>query len=51
MSDNIQKDLLKEMDDRWRSALAANCAQLKEELHQQVRRDLTEYGRTLCVHR
>jgi hypothetical protein len=32
------------MNDRWQSAFVANSTQLKEELHQQVRRDLTEFA-------
>jgi len=40
----IRQDLLEEMNDRWQSAFAANCAQLKEELQRQVRRDLTEFA-------
>jgi hypothetical protein len=40
----LRQDLLKEMDERWQSAFTANCAQLKDELHQQVRRDLTEFA-------
>jgi len=40
----IRQDLLVQMNDRWQSAFAAGCAQLKEELHQQVRRDLTEFA-------
>jgi hypothetical protein len=40
----IQNDLVKEMDERWQSAFAANCAQLKDELQQQVRRDLMEFA-------
>ena len=40
----IQNDLAKEMDERWQSAFAANCAQLKDELQQQVRRDLIEFA-------
>ena len=40
----IRNDLSKEMDERWQSAFAANCAQLKDELQQQVRRDLTEFA-------
>ncbi|MGB2876583.1 MAG: hypothetical protein WBB97_00920, partial [Dehalococcoidales bacterium] len=35
---------LKQMNDRWQSAFAAGCAQLKEELQRQVRRDLTEFA-------
>ncbi len=40
----IRQDLLEEMNDRWQSAFAANCAQLKDELQRQVRRDLTEFA-------
>jgi hypothetical protein len=40
----IRQDLLEQMNDRWQSAFAAGCAQLKEELQRQVRRDLTEFA-------
>jgi len=40
----IRQDLLEQMNDHWQSAFAAGCVQLKEELHQQVRRDLTEFA-------
>ena len=40
----IAKDLTEQMNQRWQSAFAANCAQLKDELQQQVRRDLTEFA-------
>jgi hypothetical protein len=40
----IRNDLAKEMNERWQSAFVANCARLKEELQQQVRRDLTEFA-------
>lgn len=40
----IRNDLAKEMNERRQSAFAANCAQLKDELQQQVRRDLTEFA-------
>ena len=40
----IRQDLLEQMDDRWQSAFAAGCAQIKEELQRQVRRDLTEFA-------
>jgi len=40
----IRNDLTKEMDERWQTIFAANCAQLKDELQQQVRRDLTEFA-------
>lgn len=40
----IRNDLAKEMNERWDSVFAANCTQLKDELQQQVRRDLTEFA-------
>jgi len=40
----IRNDLSEEMNERWQSAFAANCAQLKDELQQQVRRDLMEFA-------
>jgi len=40
----IRESLTEEMDERWQSAFAANCAQLKDELQQQVRRDLMEFA-------
>ncbi|MHC4242264.1 MAG: hypothetical protein ACYS3N_15750 [Planctomycetota bacterium] len=40
----IRNDLANDMDERWQSAFAANCAQLKDELQQQVRRDLMEFA-------
>ncbi len=40
----IRQDLIEQMNDRWQSAFAAGCAQLKEELQRQVRRDLTEFA-------
>jgi hypothetical protein len=40
----IKKELAEEMNERWQSAFATNCAQLKDELAQQVRRDLTEFA-------
>jgi len=40
----LRQDLLEEMNERWQSAFAANCAQLKDELQRQVRRDLTEFA-------
>ncbi len=40
----IRKDLTEDMNERWQSAFAANCAQLKDELQQQVRRDLMEFA-------
>ncbi len=40
----IRQDLLEEMNERWQSTFAAGCAQIKEELQRQVRRDLTEFA-------
>jgi hypothetical protein len=40
----IRESLLTELNGQWQSAFAVNCAQIKEELHQQVRRDLTEFA-------
>ena len=40
----IRQELLSEMDDRWQSALAASHAQIKDELTQQVRRDLMQFA-------
>jgi hypothetical protein len=40
----IRNDLVKEMNERWQTAFAINCAQLKDELQQQVRRDLIEFA-------
>jgi len=41
---SLRASLTDQMDRRWQSAFAANCVQLKDELHQQVRRDLTEFA-------
>lgn len=40
----LRESLTEQMDERWQSAFAANCAQLKDELQQQVRRDLMEFA-------
>ena len=40
----IREDLTRQMNERWQSAFTANCAQLKDELQQQVRRDLMEFA-------
>ncbi|MCP4256920.1 MAG: hypothetical protein GY774_05245 [Planctomycetes bacterium] len=40
----IRNDLAKEMDEHWQVAFAANCAQIKDELQQQVRRNLMEFA-------
>jgi hypothetical protein len=40
----IRQDLIAQLNEQCQSAFAANSAQLKEELHQQVRLDLTEFA-------
>ena len=40
----IRQSVLDEADRRWQSVFAASCAQLKDELAQQVRRDLTQFA-------
>jgi hypothetical protein len=40
----IRRSVLDEADRRWQSVFAAGCAQLKDELGQQVRRDLTQFA-------
>jgi hypothetical protein len=40
----IREGLTEQMNERWQSAFAANCTQLKDELQQQVRRDLMEFA-------
>jgi hypothetical protein len=40
----IRQDLSAQLNEQWQSAFTVNSAQLKEELQQQVRRDLTEFA-------
>jgi hypothetical protein len=40
----IRQDLIVQLNEQWQSAFAVNSAQIKEELQQQVRRDLTEFA-------
>ena len=40
----LREDMAEQMNERWQSAFATNCAQLKDELQQQVRRDLMEFA-------
>jgi len=40
----IRKDLIVQLNEQWQSAFAVGCAQIKEELQRQVRRDLTEFA-------
>lgn len=44
METSLRASLLEEMNNRWQTAFTANCVQLKDELQQQVRRDLTEFA-------
>jgi hypothetical protein len=41
---SLRVSLIEEMNNRWQSTFTANCVQLKDELQQQVRRDLTEFA-------
>jgi hypothetical protein len=41
---SLRASLIEEMNNRWQTAFTANCVQLKDELQQQVRRDLTEFA-------
>lgn len=41
---SLRASLTKEMDQRWQTAFTANCIKFKDELQQQVRRDLTEFA-------
>lgn len=41
---SLKSSLEEEMNRRWQPVFAASCVQLKNELHQQVRRDLTEFA-------
>lgn len=41
---SLKSSLEEEMNRRWQPVFAANCVQLKDELQQQVRRDLTEFA-------
>ncbi|UCC97311.1 MAG: hypothetical protein JSW66_15865 [Phycisphaerales bacterium] len=41
---SLRQSLLKELDNGWQSAFQASCVQLKDELQQQVRRDLMQFA-------
>ena len=41
---SLKSSLAEEMNRRWQPVFAASCVQLKDELHQQLRRDLAEFG-------
>jgi len=40
----IRQDLIVQLNEQWQSAFAVSSARLKEDLQQQVRRDLTEFA-------
>ena len=47
---SLRASLIEEMNRRWQPVFATSCVQLKDELQQQVRRDLTEFAaQTLTV--
>lgn len=44
LESSLRASLTKEMDRRWQKAFTAYCTKYKDELQQQVRRDLTEFA-------
>jgi ABC-type uncharacterized transport system fused permease/ATPase subunit len=44
LESSLRASLTKEMDQRWQKAFTAYCIKFKDELQQQVRRDLTEFA-------
>ncbi len=40
----IRQSVLDEVNGRWQSVFAASCAQIKDELEQQVRQELTQFA-------
>jgi len=44
LEDSLRASLTEEMDQRWQKAFTAYCIKFKDELQQQVRRDLTEFA-------
>lgn len=44
LENSLRASLTEEMDQRWQKAFTANCIKFKDELQQQVRRDLTEFA-------
>lgn len=44
LENSLRASLIDEMNNRWQTTFTANCIQLKDELQQQVRRDLTEFA-------
>ena len=44
LENSLSASLTKEMDQRWQKAFTANCIKFKDQLQQQVRRDLTEFA-------
>jgi hypothetical protein len=41
---SLRASLIEEMNNRWQTTFTANCVQLKDELQQQIRRDLIEFA-------
>ncbi len=41
---SLKASLIEEMNNRWQTTFTANCVQLKDDLQQQVRRDLAEFA-------
>lgn len=41
---SLRASLVEEMNNRWQTTFTADCVRLKDELQQQVRRDLTEFA-------
>ena len=41
---SLRSSLTEQMNQRWQRAFTANCIKFKDELQQQVRRDLTEFA-------
>ena len=44
LENSLRASLTEEMDQRWQTAFTTNCVQLKDQLQQQVRRDLAEFA-------
>jgi hypothetical protein len=44
LESSLRASLTREMDQRWQKAFTAYCIKFKDELQQQVRRDLTEFA-------
>ncbi len=49
LENSLRASLTEEMDRRWQRAFTANCIKFKDQLQQQVRRDLTEFASQTLV--